>query len=259
MRTLALLIALSLLTSCKAQEKNSTTTQKIKTMERPSITAEFEKLNLDDFKDGLVIKKENIEIEENKWIIAEKYYYDKLNDYGRKILDGSFLQGFSYNFYPKKSHYIIGKSYYINNYILGKCILSNINSSLTIGKEYFFDQDGKLEKTIDHDLGWDYSYEKVIEYILDRKAPLQREDIYWGAEITQHGSAKKYWQLIIDTGMSTGKSTWELLKLDAMSGEILYQIEFEGNRVWHADLGANNPVAKQRIIVADKTLDKQKK
>jgi len=98
---------------------------------------------------------------------------------------------------------------------------------LIIGKEYFFDKEGKLEKTVDHDQGWDFSYEKVIEYILERKSPLVREDIYYGAEITQEGKEKKYWQLILDTQKTTNKSTWEIIKLDAMTGEILYQIEFE--------------------------------
>jgi hypothetical protein len=244
----------------KAQEKNSTTATQTKiTMERPIITPEFEKLNLDDFKDGLVIKKDNLEVEPNKWEDVEMYSYNILDDKGRRILNGSYLGGFGVSFVAKDSYYLIGKMYSKNSMVETKYIASSIKKSIKIGKQYFFDQDGKLEKTIDYDLGWDYSYEKVIEYILDRKAPLEREDIYWGAEIAQEGTAKKYWKLVLDTRKTTNKSTWELIKLDAMTGEILSQIEYEGGRIYYPCMGDNNPPLKQRIIVADKTLGKEKK
>jgi hypothetical protein len=257
MRTITLFIALSLLTSCKAQDNNKTTTptNNAKIMERPIITPEFEKLNLDNFKEGLTKKKET----DGPYTGNEfdSYSYQKINDLGITELNGSSLGGFGFSFIAKGSYYDIIKGYYTNNYIKSKCIASNINSSIKIGKQYIFDKEGKLEKTIDHDLGWDYSYEKVIEYILDRKSPLLREEHYWGAEITQEGTEKKYWKLVLDTRKTTNKSTWELIKLDAMTGEILYQIEYEGDRMWLADI--QNQLPKQRIIVADKTLDKQKK
>lgn len=82
------------------------------------------------------------------------------------------------------------------------------------------------------------------------------ENIYYGVEIAQEGKEKKYWQSILDTQKTTNKSTWEIIKLDAMTGEILYQIEFEGDRTYRVDLGDNNPKALERIIVADKTLKK---
>jgi hypothetical protein len=239
--------------------QNNYTNNNTKLMERPIITPEFEKLNLDDFKDGLVIKKDNLEVEPNKWVNVEMYSYYKLDDKGTRMLIGNSLGSFDYSFIAKDSYYMIIKRYYNNKYIKSKYIVAKRNSRIKIEKQYFFDKDGKLEKTIDHDLGWDYSYEKVMEYILERKVPLLREDIYWGAEITQEGKKKKYWQLILDTGKITGKPTWELLKLDAMTGKIICQIEYEGDRLWHADLGDNNLPLKQKIIVEDKTLDKEKK
>jgi hypothetical protein len=254
MRTTAVLIALSLFMSCKAQDSiNKTTTTKINknSMDRPNITPEFEKLNLDDFKDGLIISKAYVDAGPDKGNEFSMYDYRKVDNNGTKMFGGSFLGGFRSSFTAKDSYYTIAKGYYKNGYIQSKCIISSVLRSIKIGKQYFFNQDGKLEKTIDHDLGWDYSYEKVIEYILDRKAPLLSEEYYFGAEITQEGKKQKYWQLVLDTSKTTGKPTWELIKLDSMTGEILCQIEFEGDRQVHADTEFIPP--HEKIIKEDRT------
>jgi len=252
MKITILLIALSSLISCRAKESNKTTTINKNKMERPNITPEFEKLNLDDFKEGLTREKEaDGPYRGNEF---DSYSYRKINDIGTTSLDGSTIGRFGYSFTAKDSYYTIAKGYYNNGYIHSKCITSSFIRRIKIGKQYFFNQEGKLEKTVDHDQGWDFSYEKVIEYILERKSPLVSENIYYGAEISQEGKEKKYWQLILDTQKTTNKSTWEIIKLDAMTGEILYQIEFEGDRIYHVDLGDSNPKALERIIVEDKTL-----
>nr|WP_315248757.1 hypothetical protein [uncultured Flavobacterium sp.] len=247
MRTITLLMALLLFANCKAQVEN---------MERPVITPQFEKLNLQDYKDGLIIEEAVGTVAPYIGVKFKIYSYKKINDEFSFILGGTLEEGdgFGSSFTLKKSYYTIGKSYHPNLNIKWKSIGSSINTSLLIGKEYYFDKQGKLEKTVDHDQGWDFSYEKVIEYILERKSPLVREDIYYGAEITQEGKEKKYWQLILDTQKTTNKSTWEIIKLDAMTGEILCQIEFEGDRIYHVCMGDNNPKALERVIVADKTL-----
>jgi hypothetical protein len=255
MKTTILLIALLSLISCRAQDNNNkTTTQTDTTMIRPILTPEFEKLNLEDFKDGLVITKLVGDTAPYIGVKLDSYSYRKINEVGTIALNGTLLDGFGYSFTANDSYYAIAKGYYGNSYIRSKCIRSSIIRSIKIGKQYFFNQDGKLEKTIDHDLGWDYSYEKVIQYILDRKAPLLREEYYFGAEITQEGKEKKYWQLVIDTGKITGKPTWELIKLDGMTGEILCQIEFEGDRQVHAD--TEFIPAHEKIIKEDRTTSK---
>ncbi|OXA93493.1 hypothetical protein [Flavobacterium hercynium] len=258
MRTTTLLMALVIFASCKAQveNKNVTKTLNHNTMERPIITPEFEKLHLENYKDGLKISKAFIDAGPEKGNEFSMYDYRKVDDTGTKMFGGSFLGGFRASFTKKDSYYTIAKSYYKNGNIHFKCITSSLFRQIKIGKQYFFNQDGKLENIVDHDKGWDYSYEKVIEYILERKLPLVSDNIYYGAEITQEEKEKKYWQLALDTRKTTNKSTWEIVKLDAMTGEILYQIEFEGDRIYHLDLGDNNPRAIEKIIVADKTLKK---
>ncbi|MEL1256187.1 hypothetical protein AAEO57_20545 [Flavobacterium sp. DGU38] len=247
MRTITLLMALLLFANCKAQVEN---------MERPVITPEFEKLNLEDYKDGLIITESIGTAAPYVGVKFKIYSYEKINNEVSFILHGTLEEGLNSSFTATNSYYSIGKSYYPNKNIKMKYMRSSITQNILIGKQYFFNQEGKLEKTVDHDQGWDFSYEKVIEYILARKSPLVREDIYYGAEITQEGKEKKYWQLILDTQKTTNKSTWEIIKLDAMTGEILYQIEFEGDRIYHVCMGDNNPKALERVIVADKTLKK---
>ncbi|CAD0001431.1 hypothetical protein [Flavobacterium salmonis] len=255
MRTITLLMALVLFANCKAQVENKTVTTTLNKnkMERPIITPEFEKLNLEDYKDGLIIEESIGNTAPYVGFKYNSYSYRKINDIGTTSLHGSTIGRFGYSFTAKDSYYTIAKGYYKNGYIHSKCIISSRpNQSIFMGRQYFFNQEGKLEKTVDHDQVWGFSYEKVIEYILERKSPLYSKDEYWGAEITQEGKEKKYWQLILDTQKTTNKSTWEIIKLDAMTGEILYQIEFEGDRIWHADTYNHNPI--ERIIVADKTL-----
>jgi hypothetical protein len=72
--------------------------------------------------------------------------------------------------------------------------------------------------------------------------------------------------LLIASSCKTGLITDELKKgvaisekIDFSKWEILYQIEYEGGRIYYPCMGDNNPPLKQRIIVADKTLGKEKK
>ena len=258
MRNSILLIILLLLMSCKAQENNNKTIDtpiKNTIMERPTITPEFETIDLNKYKEGLTKKKETSGA--YKGNVFDSYSFEKIDEQGITRFDGSTLGGFSYNFTAKNSFYTIGKSYYINNFIEGKSVFSSISSEINIGKEYFFNKDGKLEKTIDHDLGWDFSYEKIIQYILDRKASLFGIDFLSRAKISKQGNSRKYWQLELDTSEVTKTQSWEIIKLDAMTGEVLYQVEYRGDRIYHVDLGDQNPVPIQKIIVADKTIEKK--
>jgi len=57
------------LNSCLAQDvkqKIDTLKQKLNAKNRPQLNGSFEKLNLDDFKNGLVITKERIKVDTNK-------------------------------------------------------------------------------------------------------------------------------------------------------------------------------------------------
>jgi hypothetical protein len=245
--------------SCLAQDnkpKTDTITSKANTMNRPQLNDSFEKLNLDDFK-GLVITKERIKVDTNKWEDVEVYEYNKDDGKESIRLTGSFVGSSCYTSTKENSYYTVVKTYFKSGTINRKWVEYTLQKdiSLIIGKEYRFNENGQLEKVIDHDLGWNFSFEDVLQYIQNRGLLIKHEDGYWTTEISKKESesedCRKYWEVIVDTRKVTGKSTWEVIKLDAKTGEILYQIELEGDREWHADI--ENQVPKQRIIKEDRT------
>jgi hypothetical protein len=247
--------------SCLAQDnkpKIDTITSKANTMNRPELNDSFEKLNLDDFKNGLVIKKLTGDTEPYKGVVYDSYTYRKTDATGYTTLDGSSLGGFVYNHTAKNSIYYIGKSYYKNGFIKIKGIVSNLDGHVVLGKEYRFKENGQVEKVIDHDLGWDFSFEDVLQYVLNRGFLIKNEQYYYSTEISkqegENEDCRKYWKVVIDTKKITGKSTWEVVKLDAKTGEILYQIEFEGDRQVHADTEFIPP--HEKIIKEDRTSSK---
>ena len=73
-------MALVLFANCKAQVENKivTTTLNNNIMERPVITAEFEKLNLEDYKDGLIIEELTSDIAPYIGVKFKIYSYKKL-------------------------------------------------------------------------------------------------------------------------------------------------------------------------------------
>ncbi|HEX8014114.1 MAG TPA: hypothetical protein VF465_02665, partial [Flavobacterium sp.] len=118
MRTITLLMALVLFANCKAQVENKivTTTLNNNTMERPVITPEFEKLNLEDYKDGLIIEEAVGTVEPYIGVKFKIYSYKKINDEFSFILGGTLEEGDSFgsSFTLKNSYYTIGKSYHPN-------------------------------------------------------------------------------------------------------------------------------------------------
>jgi hypothetical protein len=249
------------LSFCLAQDikpKKDTIIPKSNTTNRPQLNDAFEKLNLDDFKDGLVIKKQTGDTEPYKGVVFDSYSYSKTDGTGYTTLDGSPSEGFGYSHTASNSVYIIGKSYYKNGFIKTKGIAANIDGHVVLGKEYRFNENGQLVKVIDHDLGWDFSFEDVLQYVTDRGCSIKNEEGYYNTEISKEEGesedCRKYWKVVVDTRKLTGKYTWEVVKLDAKTGEILYQIEHEGNRTVPSDFEIVIP--KGRIIKEDRTSSK---
>jgi hypothetical protein len=251
------------LSLCLAQDikpKIDTIIPKTNTMNRPQLNDAFEKLNLDDFKNGLVIKKQTGDTEPYKGVVYDSYTYQKTDDFGYTTLDGSSLGGFGYSYTAFNSVYYIGKSYYKNGFIERKGIVSNLDGHVVLGKEYRFKENGQLEKVVDHDLGWDFSFEDVLQFVVNRGLSIKHEDGYWNTEISKKESesedCRKYWEVVVDTRKLTKSTsdTWEVIKLDAKTGEILSQIESEGDRLVPSDFEIPKPTIK--IIKEDRTSSK---
>ncbi len=223
---------------------------KIKIMERPLLSDSSEVLNLDDFKDNLVLKK--VELETNKRQKIDRYEYYKNDSVSEVSLSGGLLGGFYYTCRLKNTPYVIVKLYYANKNIKRKALYFEGNGSdIPLGNDYSFDVHGKPAKTINHDQGWDFSFEKVMAYAEKRGCKIIKYDTQNEIAKKENTAGRKYWQLFLYTDKITGRQTLEIIKLDGKTGEILSQVEEEGDFMWHAD--APPPPPKVKIIVPDKT------
>ncbi len=238
--------------TAKAQNEiagKDTTALKINIMERPQLSDSFEVLDLNVFKKDLIVKKEITDVGRNKLakVYADEYFRsDSINEvqiYGK----------YSYICRLKNTPYTVVKIFYPNKSIKRKwiCFDGNYGNSLTLGKEYFFDVQGKLTKTINHDQGWDFSFEKVMAYIEKRGCKLIKYDTQNEIAKKENTAGRKYWDLVLYTDEITGRPTREIIKLDGKTGEILSQVEEEGHFMWH--LNVQHVPPKVKIIVPDKT------
>ncbi len=225
---------------------------KIKIMERPLLSDSFEVLNLDGFKSNLKIKEGKIEIRTNQWKkidMYECYNNDSVSDIS---LTGNLLGGFYYTARLKNTSYTIVKEYYPNKNIKRKGLYFEGNCrNIPLGNDYYFDVHGKPAKTINHDQGWDFSFEKVMAYAEKRGCKIIKYDTKNEIEKKENTAGRKYWDLVLYTDEITGRPTREIIKLDGKTGEILSQVEEEGHFMWH--LNVQHVPPKVKIIVPDKT------
>jgi hypothetical protein len=253
MKTIALCIAIAFINNCKGQESQNQKDKQLEKytqMERPKITPESEKINLDDYKDKLIITKGVGHTNPYIGVKFEIYNYDKIDSIGKYSLHGDPKELLRFSFIPKNSVYEIIKVYYPNKNIKVKCILVN-KLNIFLGKEYNYNDEGKLTKTIDHDLGWDFSFENVVSFVKTRKGDLQRVNRNDKIEKSESKTGLKYWTVKLYNTQITTKGLFDLIKLDAKTGQILSHIEYE---IVGGDEGYDN--VQTKVIVADKTAPK---
>lgn len=261
MKKLIVLVLISALLQCKGQTKNNTpvskdtlTSKNQSTMYRPKLDAYSEKLNLHDFEDGLYDMYKN-KVNLDNIDIGNTYRYEKEKDGSYIRLYGG-LEGCSLTVTPKNSIYSIVKVYYENLMIKSKSIMLShytpendlIFSSVILGKEYQYNEKGELIKTIEHDAGYDFSFEQAYEYVKNNfkdDEQLKRGEKYTYSFERAERNGIKYWKIRLHIGDLDSSYTETVLKLDAKTGEVLSQKEY----LWET----MKPVKLKRIIVPDKT------
>ena len=101
-----------------------------------------------------------------------------IDNHGNFLPDGSYVEilidttkkgeaYYIYNKIPKNSYYLIRKIYYPNGNIKRKYITLDRKYG-NFGMDYFFTEDGKLEKIEDHDLIWSFTINKVLAFLRKR-------------------------------------------------------------------------------------------
>ena len=97
--------------------------------------------------------------------------------------------------------------------------LSEEPTRIALGKEYHYDSNATLIKTIDHDKGWNFSYEDVINYLYDN---IEDEMSLKTLSISKESfKGRNYWQV------ETNTSFWvnnHFLRIDGNTGEVLCHI-----------------------------------
>jgi hypothetical protein len=260
------LILLMLTNFCIAQNK---TTMKYDKKNRPELNDSFEKLTLDFYiKEGLTITREADEYGEYKDVEYDKYKFKKEDSIGITELNGWMKVpfkdgGFTYNYQYKNSIYEIQKTYYKDGNIESKILFGNAgNQSLVLGKKYLFHPNGTFNKVIDHDLGWDFSLEDVLNYVESRNLRIKFDNHYVIPSLMHIYQRKSqtienlnYWEIELYMGDTIingiAEPIREFVKLDAKTGEILSQREFKGSFFVERDFSPPPPILK--TIVADKT------
>lgn len=173
---------------------------------RPTIDSGFDILHLEEYKDYLIKDPDNI----------DKDVYEKKTSSGKIKLVGGYGNDYAYEKYFNNSSYCIFKVYDVKTLkIKRKCLFVD-PTSIALGKEYLYDSNATLIKTIDHDKGWNFSYEDVINYLYEH---IEDEVEIFSSSIKKRVyQNRNYWQV------ETNASFWRnnhFLRIDGNTGEIL--------------------------------------
>ena len=170
---------------------------------RPTIDSGFDILHLEEYKDFLI-----------------KDEYSSFKTYEKKTPNGIIIlregDDFLYERYFNNSSYCIFKIYDGKTLKIRLKRLSVEPTSIALGKEYRYDSNATLIKTIDHDKGWNFSYEDVINYLYEHiedevEIPISsiKKRVYQN---------RNYWQ--VETNTMFWKNN-HFLRIDGNTGEIL--------------------------------------
>ena len=200
---------LLLIVNVSNAQHNQLKLEKMNKNNRPTIDSGFDILHLEEYKDYLIKDPDNI----------DKDVYEKKTSSGKIQIEGGYGNDFTYKKYFNNSSYCIFKVYDAKTLkiILKRLLVEPTN--IALGKEYHYDSNTTLIKTIDHDKGWNFSYEDVINYLYDN---IEDEMSLKTLSISKESfKGRNYWQV------ETNTSFWvnnHFLRIDGNTGEVLCHI-----------------------------------
>ncbi len=199
--------------SCKAQD-NKKMDEKIII---PEVTKKFETFDIEEFH------------------INNKSRFDKiLNDthtiYTGDKKNSDIKSGFSKKIYYENSVFFKIKNYYPNGNIEIKGLRFNNGSEYSIW--YEFDEKGKLIKETNTDVGYDFGWDKIIQYCDNNSITLEKGYPKQGGIKTEiyknDDDGNKVWEI---SYYDYKKEQYLGITLDGKTGKLLKEqvLEFEGN------------------------------
>lgn len=129
-------------------------------IEQSLITPDFEKFDSIRF-EQLKKRKDDIDV------------YGSLND-KRNIILSDYGSSKGYSETIPNSYFFISKGYYSNNNIAAKG-LGFIYHGFKVGIWYYFDENGKLKETVDHDKPFKFTLEHIFKFCEREKIPVKKE------------------------------------------------------------------------------------
>ena len=206
MKKLITISCLLLIVNVSNAQYNQLKLEKMNKNERPTIDSGFDILHLEEYKDYLIKDPDNI----------DKDVYEKKTSSGKIQIEGGYGNDYTYEKYFNNSSYCIFKVYDAKTLKIRLKRLSVEPTSIALGKEYRYDSNATLTKTIDHDKGWNFSYEDVINYLYEHiedevEIPISsiKKRVYQN---------RNYWQ--VETNTMFWKNN-HFLRIDGNTGEIL--------------------------------------
>ena len=176
--------------------------------ERPIIDGSFDILRLEDYEGFLVEDKTN-----------NYKTYKKKTSKGMIILRKEYY--YIYLEYFDNLNYHIAKAYDAKTLKVKQKTLfaDRKKTNIILGKEYFYDNNATLLRVVDHDKGWDFSYEDVINYLYDNiEDKISLETLSISKESFK---GRNYWQVETNTSLWVNN---HFLRIDGNTGEVLCHI-----------------------------------
>ena len=205
MKKLMTISCLLLIVNVSNAQHNQLKLEKMNKNERPIIDGSFDILRLEDYEGFLVEDKTN-----------NYKTYKKKTPNGKIILRKGYY--YIYEEYFDNLNYHIAKAYDAKTLkVKQKALFADPKKTdIELGKEYFYDNNATLLRVVDHDKGWDFSYEDVINYLCDN---IEDEMSLKTLSISKESfKGRNYWQV------ETNISFWEndhFLRIDGNTGEVL--------------------------------------
>ena len=134
--------------------------------------------------------------------------------------------------FPPYSYFAVAKSYDRRGYITKKGLLGEPHF-WEKGRWYYFNKEGKLEKTINYDEVSKFTFEQVEDFCLSKGMKLRRGynsrgGIYKGAgaiieRVYRPGASYNCWEIFY-----WGETHLDWYRLDLQTGEVLFYNKFDG-------------------------------
>ena len=126
-----------------------------------------------------------------------------------------------YSEYPVNSYFFISKIYYLNGNIKAKGLYFVYNG-FQKGLWYYFDEQGNLTDSIDHDKPFRFTFEQVLAFAREEGLEFMKTPVDWIYYDPMYPQIKREYNPI------SGECWWEIKWYKGLPLEVIVQIRLDG-------------------------------